>query len=181
MSVKDRGGNTMEKEMIEHIVTISEYVQVKLKIPKELDILSFKGLMQQANQMFKLSDVPLETQTRIRQPRTKIGNEREQELLRRYNSGEDKKVLVQEFGLRNTTHLSQKANYYKRKYNMVGVTTIATKGSRERWTDGDKEKLIKLYKKGIVDVNTLSQHIGNRTAKSINHKIKNLKTAGELK
>ena len=46
-----------ESEMMEHIIKIDEYLEVKMQIPKVLDAMTFKAITMKASKMFNISDM----------------------------------------------------------------------------------------------------------------------------
>jgi len=48
-----------EKEVVEHLIKIDEFLTVTIKIPKVMTAIDFKGLSSKANKIFNLSEVPM--------------------------------------------------------------------------------------------------------------------------
>lgn len=68
--------NDDEVELLEHTIYIDEYLEARLKIPKQLTALDLKALMSKANKMFNLAEVPIVQKTT--QPQTgTIGGRKE--------------------------------------------------------------------------------------------------------
>ena len=49
----------METELIEHNIKIDDYTKVILSIPKEMDAMELKGIMQKANKLMSMSEISL--------------------------------------------------------------------------------------------------------------------------
>ena len=62
-----------EPELLEHIVDIDKFMEVRLKIPKRLNALELKALMSKANKMFNLADVPIVAEHTTIQPLKNVG------------------------------------------------------------------------------------------------------------
>ena len=53
----------MNDELLLHTIKVDEYISVDMKIPRELDALSLKGLMLKANRLLNLSEVAIPVAT----------------------------------------------------------------------------------------------------------------------
>lgn len=49
-----------EEELIDHFIELDRYVQVTLRIPKNLNALELKGITDKAQKLYKIAEIPLE-------------------------------------------------------------------------------------------------------------------------
>lgn len=191
----NKEGNKMEEnnDVVQHKVVLSEYVEVTLKIPKILDVMAFKGLMDQANKMFKLAEVPLQAGTQQKNSSNSraysvISKTEELEMLKRFDAGEDRQKIIDDFNLRGKKHLNSRIGYLRKKHNMSNYKNSYKPqtnknsngvdighGSREPWSNKEKQKIRELVDKGLTTPSKIKDHFPGRTEKSLRHKIRDYK------
>lgn len=163
-----------EKELIEHRIEVDEFIEIRIKIPKIIDVVSFGALLQKTNKLMKLSEIQV---PKVTFNRGKYKGVDTDNLLKEYENSnkEERQKIAEKYGFVNLAALQNKIyDIRKRK----GISIKSVKGKSNRVYDDKKiNKAIELVKEGKemkdiakevgIDRKKLYDTIRGRTGKGI--------------
>jgi hypothetical protein len=121
--VMEKKMNNGQEQSVEHIISVDDNIEMRLKIPIKLDVLSFTAILEKSRRLLKMGEVSVISSGRRNVGRPVNGFsakpmspkefkiERNRRLLDEYNAlprGEGKEALVKKYGLRDVSALQNK-------------------------------------------------------------------------
>jgi len=151
-------------EMCEHIVEVDEYTEIRLKIPKTIDSVSFFALLQKASRLLKMSEiVPTGTRKYVKHQsdvitpgRSRWTEELKDDLLRDYEVAtkeEKRTLLISKYGFEKVNSLQQKVCDIKKERGLSprSVNGMKKDGKYNKWTEEMKSNLIRDYENATTE------------------------------
>lgn len=136
-----------ERELIEHRIEIDEYASAILRIPKVLTAIDLKSLMNKANKLFNLAEIPLVPHKR-KYSSVSLGDAEKKDLVNKYDKSDDKEKQK----MADSLGISLKALYQKvwsiRKD--LGIAKRIHIGSNKKYSDELVAKISTLLKTKTV-------------------------------
>lgn len=145
-------------DLIDHEITIDNYIKVTLSIPKKLTAIELKGIMLKASQLLKMSEITVSTE--VRRPYKKRENTlKDKIVLELVNMMEtrdrntSKVKIFKAFGEKHTISYTDVA---KRYYYLMGHGLLPKSGSKiaseikrlNEWVSDAEKMLIDMHKAG---------------------------------
>lgn len=180
-----------EDEAIIHTIEIDSNIEVKLKIPEKLDVITFTAILQKANKLIKMGEVQIEKRqytkrTLINNGRQKWTNELKEQLLNEYEKATDTELktrLAHKYGMKNLTSIQNKV-YNIRQERMIRINKLSEDGRmpyeikkkyigrNSNYNVETAKKLEKLIKEGNLSMREIAKKVGV-TKSSIYYLVRN--------
>jgi len=124
-----------ENNNTEHTIKIDNYIDMKIKIPQELDVLEFNSLLEKARKLLKLGNIEVGTRKR----KYLTGDDKRMELIRDYETTprEGRQKLAEKYCYSSVMSLDK--SYYRAK-TLLKDTLKQTLPIGKKIVNKDKQK-----------------------------------------
>jgi hypothetical protein len=115
--------NSEGVDSVEHIIAIDSNIELRMKIPKVIDALSFSGLLEKSRKLLKLSEVEISSSrpvSRVYNGRNSMDEATERKLVSEYKNASigDRKGIRDKYGFRTDRALYNRIYHLRNKYEL---------------------------------------------------------------
>jgi hypothetical protein len=144
-----------EKQLVEHFVKVSDFIEMKIKIPKVLDSMEFVSILEQARKMLKISEIEVPVLSNNNRSRgyARVSVDDNNAFLKEYEnaSKSERQKLVSKYNF--GSYNSMQSKIYKIRHDMSSGSSVKKKesfsGRHKIYSDDTIASCLVMLKQGV--------------------------------